>query len=245
MAYCVKCGVELEDSAGKCPLCNTKVMLPEKEGQLREESAEESWPAGMDYLNTWHDRKYAAQVLSVLLALPMLVCFLINISYTKDVFSAPQNLWSLYVAGGCALAWVFTVPLLLVQKFRAYIIVGLDAVSIAGFLWLIQWMTGGNWFFSLALPVIAIALLTVWISSALRLHAKLNKLYMLTYIFIMVGVDMFVLEAVIDRYHSADGSISFDWSLFLLASCAVIALLLFVIGRRRKIKEEIRKRLRM
>ena len=30
MSYCVNCGVELDASLGKCPLCNTPVINPSK-----------------------------------------------------------------------------------------------------------------------------------------------------------------------------------------------------------------------
>ncbi len=43
MAYCVNCGVELEASLEKCPLCNTPVYHP-----VKEEKSKPAFPLSWD-----------------------------------------------------------------------------------------------------------------------------------------------------------------------------------------------------
>ena len=52
---------------------------------------------------------------------------------------------------------------------------------------------------------------------------------------------MIALEAVIDNF--VTGTVSLEWSLFVLIPAVIIAFFMAVIGRRRKFKEELRKRL--
>ena len=42
--YCVNCGVELDRSLRKCPLCNTPVWNPMENGQEKEKAAVSPFP---------------------------------------------------------------------------------------------------------------------------------------------------------------------------------------------------------
>ena len=44
MAYCVRCGVELQKGLETCPLCNTEVVLPDDNGIGRNASRLERIP---------------------------------------------------------------------------------------------------------------------------------------------------------------------------------------------------------
>jgi hypothetical protein len=105
MAYCVKCGVELQDKPEACPLCQTPVMLPPS---MREEmSAGDSGllypdrlPRGMRKKNDLIPSGPVVLLVSILLLIPFLVTF-----YT-DWKANGRISWSFYPMTSLVLLWL-------------------------------------------------------------------------------------------------------------------------------------------
>ena len=104
MSYCVNCGVELEKSLKKCPLCNTPVLNP------REIMGDHDKPFGAPspFLEEKGQvevvkRKDVAILLTTVVVATAVVCGLLNLL----VF--PATPWSLAIIVGCALLWVILI----------------------------------------------------------------------------------------------------------------------------------------
>ena len=91
MAYCVNCGVKLEETLTKCPLCNTPVYHPQ------EEKTEKKVPPYPSERGTVEKVKRTdlAILLIVLFGSTAVGCGLLNLFVYKG------SLWSLYVIGAC------------------------------------------------------------------------------------------------------------------------------------------------
>ena len=100
MSYCVNCGVELDASAGECPLCNTPVYNPRELENLAasfcadagKERRESPFPRNKGQVETVK-RKDLGILLSTVVSGTAVTCGVLNF------FVFQGSLWSLAVIG--------------------------------------------------------------------------------------------------------------------------------------------------
>lgn len=147
MSYCVNCGVELEESARKCVLCDTEVLNPKKPVNKKEEAffSDESYiPEGIS-------KRFIASVISMVMLIPGIVCILANAFFFPDAF------WSLYVCATVLLTWVLFVFPFFTTKPKPYLMWGFDTLAVAAYFYMFFAMSKeGNWYFTVALPIIVL-----------------------------------------------------------------------------------------
>lgn len=233
MAYCVRCGVELEKGTPACPLCQTRVMDPTLEESA---PAQPSQPERVEAVIDRMDRAYGRRLSVILLLVPILtVSFL-------DILGGLQMTWSPYVTGGliCLYCW-FAVPVL--YKFRRpYAYVAVDALALCGYLFLIAAMNNGmGWFFRLALPLVVLVGLAIlglfW--SFRRMQQPM--LHRVALGLAVVSLFLMALEVFTDLW--ARGKVHINWSIIAAIPLLVIALMCVYFERNEALKSEIRKRL--
>ncbi|MCQ2463682.1 MAG: DUF6320 domain-containing protein [Clostridia bacterium] len=147
MSYCVNCGVELDESAKKCALCDTEVYLPGKDTAQEQHTPFSSVPlvpAGIK-------RSFIASVVSICILIPNIICSLINI------FIKSHGYWSVYVNCTSILVWVLFVFPFLNKKIRPYLMWAFDTVATAVYVYVFFPLQRENlhWYYNIALPVIA------------------------------------------------------------------------------------------
>ena len=99
MSYCVKCGVELDEGAERCPLCGTPAWKPDE----TEPRYFPTKPAEVPRAS----RRAAAALLTAMLASVSLCCGLLNLILPTE------HPWALYVAGAAVMLWIwFALPML-------------------------------------------------------------------------------------------------------------------------------------
>ena len=96
--YCVYCGVRLQDGAGECPLCHTKVTAP----ALPEQPAEPSWPDRVPRKEKQSGKRLVLSLITVILIAAALSCLIFCLKSTGRVG------WSGIAALGMALFWVWS-----------------------------------------------------------------------------------------------------------------------------------------
>ena len=97
MSYCVNCGVELDNTAKKCALCNTPVVNPNIIAGLSEEEKPFSDKL---IIPEAIKKRFLAFVVSVTMLIPNIVMFFLNVFFIRG------NFWSIYVFSSCLLFWV-------------------------------------------------------------------------------------------------------------------------------------------
>ena len=151
MSYCVNCGVELDDSASVCALCQTPVVHPNKP----EKAAEPPYPQIV--VMPEERKRYSAIVASLVMLLPILVCIPIN------HFITPGTYWSVYLAATLILLWIyFVTPFLIRHKLphSPYISLVLDGAITAAYIYVMyHYNSSGSWFYRIALPMIGVFVL--------------------------------------------------------------------------------------
>ena len=101
MSYCVNCGVELDDSAKKCALCDTPVINPAKAENISEKTV--SPFSGEVHIPKTVKARFLAALISLIMLVPNMACFLVNL------LILPGNFWSAHIISTSFLIWVIFV----------------------------------------------------------------------------------------------------------------------------------------
>lgn len=233
MSYCVNCGVELEASRKNCPLCGVKVMNPMQTNDSEE--IHTPFSQNLDELKT-KDRIFWMKFISIVLAMPIITCVICNLIYDK------QLTWSIYVIGGIFILWVLsTSPFYF--KHNSYIrILCADMAGILIGLFVIEYQSPGNgWVFFVALPIVLYFFLAWILIIALSRFKLINGLGISAVLFTSVALMMPLLEALLHAY--AAHPITLIWSWFVTAPCLSIAIMLTLLNKNKRFKQEMAKRL--
>ncbi|MCH5275532.1 MAG: hypothetical protein J1E65_06805 [Lachnospiraceae bacterium] len=231
MSYCVNCGVELEPSLRECPLCNTPVINPRE----LEKAALSPYPKEKGQVEQVK-RKDLAILLSVILAATGLTCGLLNLLVIR------ASAWSLLIVGGCMVIWMLFVPGIIYHKLSAYLALLLDGLAIGIYLYLITFVTGSDvWFYGLALPIVLWILFLAEISALCIKKLPQTILAAMLYFFSAVGILCLGLEIIIDWYLSE--KIQLLWSAIVLTVCVILDITLITLLSRKRLRDEVDRRL--
>ena len=232
MSYCVNCGVELERSLKKCPLCGVPVINP-----LEQEVPEEApaFPTARDELKK-KDRTFWIGFFSLLYLVPVVTCVISNLLYDKALT------WAIYVAAGALIAWVFSTSPFYFSRPSPRRMLAVDFFAVLAGLLIIQLMTGGpNWYIGIALPVAAYCAAASWAFLTLTSSGRLRGFALAGGITVISGVLALLAELLVDLYTS--GAVHLVWSWFVVAPCISIAALLVLISHNKRFRQELAKRL--
>ena len=233
MSYCVNCGVELQKSEPRCPLCGTEVLNP---NELHEEKPIRPYPAHVEHLDKSIDRRYIASFISLLLLIPLFTAMLANVLVSK------QLTWSYIVLGGeLVLFTVFLLPM--ITRIPKVLYMVIDTVSVSVLLLLIRVLTKSSWdwLFLLGLPITVLTALMCWFFSLMASpKCRIPVLVRFTFALACVGLLVVAIEFFIGLYRHVIAWPT--WSLYVLLPCLVLASSLLILNRRARVKEEIRKR---
>ena len=217
--YCVKCGVELQQGAKKCPLCGLRVYHPE----LAEQAEAPLYPRGSGEETLAHSGLLF--ILSFLFAIPLILCLMVDLKLNGEI------VWSGIVRGALLTGYV---ALCLPHWFRRANPVVFFPLAAAAALCYCLYLClhfGGHWFLSFAFPVGAALALIVEALIVLMRYAVGAQKHRILYI---VGGALIALGALcllIEFLLRVSFSIAMRWwSLYPLAALGLLGLMLIVIA---------------
>ncbi len=232
MSYCVNCGVELEPSLTKCPLCNTPVINPH---ELEKYAYQPPYPTHRGQVDVVKRKDFAILTLVVLIA-TALSCLLLNIF----IYTATR--WSLFIIGACLLIFVFLLPAFIKSKLPSYICLLFDSIAVGIYLFLITFNTTDNkWFLELALPIIVLITILLEIFTLLLHIFPVSFIAVALYVFLELAFLCVGLELLIEQYIGS--ALHLSWSAIVLTVCSVITIALITLLSRRRLREAVRRRL--
>lgn len=232
MAYCVHCGVKLGESEKRCPLCSTIVLDPL---QPPDPFAPRPYPVRTPEQQLRHNKKFFLVLACLILLLPSILCMMVDLLLGSGVT------WSIYPSGVLFLLFAGIAVPLLAKKWRTYISLGFNFFTLSAYLFLVERLTGGQWFFSYVFPSLGMFLIILLLPILLFQWGKLNKLTLLAACIAGIAVGCLGIEWICDVV--ANGKTFFSWSPFVSAPCIFVSLVLFFINGNRSIREEVRRRL--
>lgn len=234
MSYCVNCGVELADSEKYCPLCQTEVLNPR---MAWKEPSVMPYPPKLDRLMRRIDRKYLAALISTFMLFPIAVTMIIDWFSNEGVLS-----WSLYVLGVGLLMEVWFVLPLVAKRYRLLTFLALDCLAAMGYLFAIERIADQSWFLPLALPISLAASFLLLLGAFLFRKAWGRQMIPRFVICLSsAGLMAVVVEIATDLF--LKGAIYLNWSLYVLTPCLVMVGVLLIFNSKKRLKEEIRKRM--
>ena len=228
MSYCVNCGVELDRDAVACPLCQTPVLNPVCPPDAQ---AIPNFPLERQEVEPVDHRELAI-LISAMAVCTGICCGLLNLFLWRGVS------WWLFVAGACAVLWVWLVPPLLLRRASSVALLLLDLLAVGGLLVLIGTVLHGDvWLYGIALPVWAgfsLILLTIWVAA--KKCSFLSRAML-----VLGGLALFLvwLEFIIDRFLGAYHPM---WSLIAAAVGVTLMLPLAVIRTCPTLRRQVRRR---
>lgn len=232
MSYCVNCGVELDSTLKKCPLCETIVYHP---GKIEVASAEQTFPKKKGEVENV-SKKEGVIFISVLLLTIAVTCALLNILVYNS------NWWSVPVDGVCITLWVFFMAAIFCEKITVYGMLLLDAIAIGNYMFMISLITSSNqWFTMIGLPILIVSFLLLELAVLLSKKLPSSLLSGTLYFFIMTACICVTIEAVLDNYFRQ--TISLSWSAIVVTVCAIIAVFIILILMMGRLRNSIRRRL--
>jgi|GEM_PF-545114 len=222
MAFCPKCGVELDAVVRVCPLCATTV--PVVEGDITKTTAPwpEQDPNAKTYPTKQETRNQVLAVLAGLVILAIIVVLAVDF-YSSGEIGGGKITWSLtpalvllatlaYLIFGFRLYHAFFPLTLSYLAITAGMLAGLDALDLYQ-----------PWFLTLGLPILVDLLATLIISYALILNVKTKGYNILGIINAAITLFLLVLDGLILLYLKSAFLVS--WS--ILTSLVFIPLSFF------------------
>jgi len=232
MSYCVNCGVKLEESLKKCPLCNTPVYHP-----IETKDTEHIPPYAKEKGEVGIVRKTDQVILiSVFIICTAVGCGLLNLL----VFQ--QGMWSIYVIGLCCILWIFFIPVMIYQKLPFVLMIFFDGAAVASYCAFIAYRYDGwDWYIGIALPIIGMAVLFITLIGFL--YQRVSKSILFTAVTVVLGIGMFCTGIDLCIRYYLTGTIGIAWSAIVLTCSIIIAITLITIMRISRLREEVRKRM--
>lgn len=223
MSYCVNCGVELDNSAKKCALCDTKVLNP------KNKKVEEKKPfSQIEYVPTNVQKQFVSYIISMVMLIPTIICVLCNIL----IFTASR--WSIGVVSTMFSIWIVFVFPFMTTKLRPFLLWAFDTFAIGLHIYLCFLVASLNTdiFFEAVLPYVIITSISIliymlWIK-------KSKRHWLLRMIFIISAVGSISFSGGVITYFLGYSSLLFSSGLIVLASCtALVGFLIFCYSSKR------------
>ncbi len=232
MSYCVHCGVELDPSLKKCPLCNTPVLDPHV---MPYYEAASPYPTKRGQVEPVK-RKDLAILVSILLISCAVTCGFLNLL----VFD--KNAWSLLVIGLCLLLWIICIPFLIYRKTAPWLAILFDALGIAGYLFIISRLThSSDWFWLLGLPITGLAALLLELS--MLLGKKLSHSFLSVALYLFTDIALFCIGVELLCRNYIGQELKLVWSAVVLTVCVVFIIALSTTLFIPRLREAARRRL--
>ena len=234
MSYCVNCGVKLDPSLKRCPLCNTPVINPNLMNP-QEPVPPYPYPRKKGQVDPVK-RTDLAILISVVLAGTAIACGLLNLLVFRS------NHWSFYVIGACILLWIFCTPMLIYSRLSVYLTILFDGAAVALYAGIVAYeFPGSPWFTQVALPIIGA--LTVLVLLFALIYRKVSRSILSMAVVIVLEIAAFTVLVELLTRHFAHAPLELSWSDVVLTCCAVIAAALGTILTRARLREEVRRRM--
>ena len=226
--YCIKCGVKLADTENKCPLCNTVPGTYVRE----QKNVRPLYPKNNYPTPSIKPQAMNGSVL-ILFLIPLFITFFVDLQRDGEIS------WFVYVAGAITLGYLFFALPCWFKKPNPVVFVPCDFAAIAVYLFLINMMTSGNWFYSFALPVTLGTAIIVTAVVVLTRYLKKGRLYVIGGAFMAFGAFMILIELIINYTFGLSSS---GWSVYTLISQFLFGGMLIYIAINKSFREKMERR---
>ena len=152
------------------------------------------------------------------------------------------SLWSFLVIGICICLFFFAFPAVIYTKTPIYLSLLADGIAVAIYLYLITYLTPtARWFWQLGLPIVISLVILIELFTVLARKLPFTILSVSLYLFVEIPAFCVALELLIKRFLNSPYRIT--WSAVVLTVCAIIDIALITILTKKRLRNEVRRRL--
>lgn len=234
MSYCVNCGVELEEVAEKCPLCDTPVINPNKKENSAVSASYSDKPADIPESSK---KRYKAFIITIAMLIPNIVCFLSNIIFNYGY------MWIWILNATSVLIWTFVVLPLILNKKSFIFQMLINTVVSVGYAFVLYYLEqekglivnhGHGWFVECAVPIILVgAVLTVIVGLIIK-HRKPHWSFVCISVLGAVAIGSISFDLTITHY--LKNSFTPAVSLIIASCCAALMIFFASVAGNSKMK---------
>ena len=230
--YCVKCGVELDDSLESCPLCRTPAYRPDPKAS----KGERSYPDVKEEVERFSHRGALIAATAVFI-IAAVVCFFCDVGVNSGIH------WSGFALGGIALAYITFVLPGWFQSPEPIVFAPVFFASVLAYLFYVDLATAAEirWFWSFAFPLVGISGACICALITLIRLLKKGRLFAFGGFFIAIGCFCLLFEFFGDITFAAPSG--FQWAFFPLIPLCIFGALLIVTGLSPSLKASLQKKL--
>ncbi|MBO5715015.1 MAG: zinc ribbon domain-containing protein [Clostridia bacterium] len=214
--YCANCGVKLADTEQRCPLCGTEAYHPD----IERPEVDPLYPK--DFVPKRELSKTTIHIiLFTLFLIPIFICLY------SDLYINRHMTWSPYVLFSLSIAYVIIIVPSWFKRPTPAVFVPLDFILVALFLQYINYATNGDWFLTLAFPLVGYLGIIVTAAAVLLYYLKKGHLYVVGGFFIALGLYMDIIELFL----MVTFKVNFDgWSLYPMIPLVLLGLSMIAIS---------------
>ena len=221
--YCSSCGVKLADTEEKCPLCGLEAYHP----KIQREVLQKNYPVDLypeKEVSPWGIK----MLILVCFVLPLIVVLLCDLPVHGEIT------WSGYVIGALILAYTSVVLPYWFRNPNPVIFVPIGFAVACLYLWYINYATQGDWFMTLAFPVVGFFCIVVETVVTLLRYIRRGRLYIFGGAITATGLFLPVMELLIDITF---GVKYYYWSFYPLGVLVLVGSFLIFLGICRPARE--------
>lgn len=230
MAYCVKCGVKLEASEEKCPLCKTVVYHPD----LSMEEVKPVFPPIEEVEGMKFNPKYKALIASFILFLPTALSIICDYSINGEV------VWSGIVLASALLVFIIVFVPLFLPKLNIIIYLAADYLALLAFERYIESKTHSEWFYGFALPLTSSLLVIILAAVVVKRITKGQRMWIFSVLFFLSGLECVLIEFLINLSFTKKEHLI--WAYYPAVTFVVVGIILLICSKNQKLKNKIEKK---
>ena len=227
--YCINCGVKLEESQQHCPLCGVKVYHPD----LQLPNGDSLYP-NHRYPAPEVASRAAQIVLTMLMAIADLITLFVDYQINGSIT------WGGIAAGGILVFYVAFILPFWFRKVNPLVYFPGVSAAIALYLWYLNGVLGGEWFWSFALPVTVYLGVLITLQSWLLARWRSRWLTILGGGMIALGVFVVLMEYLIYVTFAAIRFVA--WSVYPFISLSLLGAMLIFLAINRKAREKMERK---
>ncbi|NTW71258.1 MAG: hypothetical protein HGA49_03335 [Eubacteriaceae bacterium] len=234
MSYCPKCGVELDNKGGKCPLCDYPVPL------IEDEKAEN--PARFPTPVNIYPEEFRQVKKKVLLSITVIFVLAILAMIFENIYLDGELTWAKYSIVSTICLWVYIIIFLNFIPNVYFYLVSATLNTIV-FLFILDILSGSiNWFFTLGLPLVLGVFFLSCLSVLLYKYLKKKLLIFIAVNIIFLSFYVVLVEASVSIHIL--GKVQLFWSMITGIPIFLLGLALVYINYffPKSLKEEAKRR---
>lgn len=234
MPYCAKCGIEVDNTIKKCPLCN--FQIPKIDG-LDNIEPNRFPPAVNVYPEKVKAIKYNTfLVIAIVLLSSILITFLIDVSLTHKIT------WSKYSMVGIAsgLIYIFLSFGFIRNLKKVYIGIILNTLTLISLIALFS--DGFYWFFPIALPITVSLFIIISLIYKISEKSKRRGANIAGYVLFGISIYCYIIEMCISKYIFHRLTITWSLIVTLLLTPLGCIFMYFHYGLPQKYKDLLKKK---